>query len=203
MPIINFGGTAQADIGKLYVFDGTDFDQIGKVYGFNGTDNDLIYSAEEWLFKEGVGGENFKFIVRQVDGSSSIAWGAHSASKVDYNTLKITCSTNQWQKAGNIYTNGELIDLTGYNSITVRWSYSSGSSERRVLIGVTQSLEVKSDYNAFVKAAVKHQNTQFSSGGGEFTLDVSDITGEHYVYIGTGCGYSMNATVYFTELHLH
>ena len=203
MAIYENDGTAIHELGRVLDHDGTANHRLAKVYDHDGTANHLIYSAEEWLIKDGVGGEEFSFVVRQVGGSSSSAWGVHSSSKVDYNTLKISCSTNEWQKAGNIYTNRELIDLTGYDSITVRWSYSSGSSERRVLIGVTQSLEVKSDYNAFTKAAVKHQNTQFSSGGGEFTLDVSEITGEHYVYIGIGCGYSMNATVYFTELHLH
>lgn len=50
MPIYDYNGTSNTEIGKLYDYNGTSNTQIGKVYDYNGTSNSLIYSAEETLF---------------------------------------------------------------------------------------------------------------------------------------------------------
>ena len=47
MPIYDYNGTSNTEIGKLYDYNGSSNTQIGKVYDYNGTSSTLIYSAEE------------------------------------------------------------------------------------------------------------------------------------------------------------
>ncbi len=84
MPIINFSGMAQADIGKLYVFDGNDFDQMGKVYYHDGTANSLIYSAEEVKSNLSVGCLNYYEYNSTASGTSSASWNLSGFSSVSF-----------------------------------------------------------------------------------------------------------------------
>jgi len=207
MPIQDWDGSASHEIGKVYDYDGTTIHPIGKVHDYDGTTSSLIYSAESWLLKEGVGGESFSNIVTNAGCSSSCDFTVHDYSQVSYKTLNIYCTANNYQYANNAYSNKILYDLTNYKYLSAKWSNTNGTGTMEFWIGVTDNLTndgTDSRWFNFRDASLaynyySHAAANFS---GEVLLDISQITGSHYLWIGTATSYNTWLNVYFTELHL-
>lgn len=196
------------EINKMYLKTSNGVSQIGKVYEFDGTAFKPIYSSGSWLLKEGVGGEVFRHIVTMVECTSSCDFIVHQYSKVPYKTFNIYCSASAWQWAENYYSDKKLVDLSGVDKITLKWSWENGTGARDIHLGIgdilVPPLGTNNDCVAFRNALLKRvtYGSHSDNRRGELVLDVSDISGEHYIVFGTTCAYNTWANVYFTEIHL-
>lgn len=150
MPIINFGGTVQADIGKLHVFNGTDFDQIGKVYGFDGTDNSLIYSAEQVLENislETAATSNAGQEVREATAKLETGGGVNATITGTFKATVTKQNSNNFRQALRLrgYKSGSSTPETVKNIV---WSMKNASNT----VTVNETLDV-SGY-AFVDVVI-------------------------------------------------
>lgn len=187
---------------SAYQWDGAEWKvKVSQVYLPDGW---VPMELVSYIFKEGNGIETFVKIVVQTGCSSSVKYEQNSASTVPYKTLNITCTANQYQWSSSAYSDKVLYDLTDYKYLTVRWSASTGSTSKNVFCGVTDAITA-TNFNTF-----KSNSLAYGSGdnfthktGGERTLDISAITGSHYIYLGAAGDYSTSFTIYFTEMLLH
>ena len=173
MPIYDYNGTTNYQIGKLYDNNGTTSYQIGKVYDNNGTTSSLIYSAGEYILQNGVAGTlggGFTLTKQQYESQWTLNYNSEgcafycnsnggSQSRVD------TKSTIDWSQYSKLY-----VDLLGrdndvYNTLYV--TVAKGSPSTWILLP-----------NSDTNVTQKQTGIAFSSITTRKTveIDVSSIT---------------------------
>ena len=175
MPIYDNDGTTSHEIGQLYDNNGSANAQIGKVYDNNGTANSLIYE-DAVKFYPGY----------SVQGAqSSGSYGSFYANSSN--------SNGGW---GRAYI---TVNLTGISKLKITYTYSS-QTYTYLFIGVcTNWNEVPSlmkQYGYIKSSAVlKIDNTTKSATNATATLDVSGLSGNHYVGIQAYSGSVVESAV--------
>lgn len=159
----------------MYDNDGTTNSQIGKLYDNNGTTDSLIYTAEQVIYDAGV------INTALVGGLTAYAYkpgtSSSTARKPDVtkgsNYIKVGLEYAT-ALAGSYFVNN-AIDLTNisYIKINVSSIYIANTDNISVRLGVTTAKA-----NNFTPT--KHINI---TATGTVTLDVSSLSGTHYIYL--------------------
>ena len=85
MPIYDFNGTTNQEIGKLFDYNGTTANQIAKVYDNNNSSNSLVYQNAFWLVKDTVDQGLLVNDYNYKEGNGASGWNA--------STCQIYCYT--------------------------------------------------------------------------------------------------------------
>lgn len=109
MPIYDFTGTNNLEIGKVYDQDGTASHQLARLYDFDGTASHLLYSAEALLVGEGA-------------VPSAVTDPANWARGGRINSYTISTSELYYSGGGNAsagYLNCQVPLPTGYTDLEI------------------------------------------------------------------------------------
>lgn len=164
MPIYDYDGTANNEIGRVYDNDGTANHQIGKVYDNDGTANSLIYSADGNVFPD-------------------MAWtgGGANDGTVTTSSLQVILPEGS-SKTNSSCRTASKVDLTNYSKLTFvvsQFNKGSGSGTPQFSLGIDSDTTTHA-HDSFYKY-VKVTKT------GTYTLDVSGVSGSYYVAIAVWC----------------
>lgn len=112
----------------------------------------------------------------------------HTAASFEPGHIKIAMTGN-WNSA---YRPTNKADLSDYSTIRMKGTVSGGGSSYGIQLAVWST-----------KAETVLANTNFTQNGSiDITLDISGITGTHYVGIRYSGGNSINYTALITEIRL-
>ena len=184
MPIYDNDGTTSHEIGKLYDNNGSANAQIGKVYDNNGTANSLIYTSEYNIM---TGSNNYTggWIVCS---GPYVQWG----SMTNYGS-SLAVRTYAGQHGDNNgacdIRSGGTIDLSGFSTLhfTIS-SYSGGFYKSRLGVSTVaqNGTSAFGNSDAFLdnSGVYKTQRNVFFTGNGTFTMNIGDLSGGYYIFIG-------------------
>lgn len=162
MPIYDYDGTANNEIGRVYDNDGTANHQIGKVYDNDGTANSLIYSADGNVFPD-------------------MAWtgGGANDGTVTSSSLTVELPAGQGYTNSKCYTSSK-VDLTNYSKlIFVVSSFSGKGGNEEFSVGIDTDTTTHNHSSYYKYLAVTKTGT--------YTLDISSVTGSYYIAISVWC----------------
>ena len=152
MPIYDYNGSVDTEIGKIYDYNGSVNTQIGYVYDYNGTANSLIYTASKiistggsWNTWQGSYGAS----ARELTGSTYV----DALDNLDcrgYNTVSFTVSQNDaqmrfWAGNGVVYSSILWWQVwTSYNNVYIAGAnYSSATPCTVSISGLTEDQKAK------------------------------------------------------------
>ena len=178
MPIYNGNGVTPDSIGKLFLANSTGFDQISKVYYHDGTTSSLVYSGELVLYENGVTNTDV------VGTSWDLSKKTSSMSKITFQTSNIYFSSQHIPDADAVSTwsravmwTRNKIDLSDYAALNMQCDPDpSGAAFGQAWVFATSG-SIPTGDNPQNKDIPKIKGT----AGGVLTLDVSSLTGEHYL----------------------
>lgn len=170
MPIYDYDGTTNYQIGRVYDDDGTTHYQIGRVYENDGTTSHLIYSTEMNALTEAA------FISACTSGCSMTQSSTQLYLYAGYGDSWLSA----WYAAAYI-----PINFSNYSKATVTYSYS-GNYNRYMGFGFgtntnfTDSSDlstvIRVTFDTGVHSALKMNPT----GSGTVVLDMSSLSGSGY-----------------------
>ena len=180
MAIYDNDGTIDYELGRVYDNDGTADYQIGKVYDNDGTTNSLAYSAEVPLYNRGdlctdiTGGwSTSKY---SADGWHTTGISMSKAAE----SLNTTLAKDDNNMCGSFFTTNK-VDLTGYSKLCVEATVTANSTARTPFrYGA---------YTAKPTADSRGTHAKYASSttvtNGVLEVDISEITGPHYIVLQT------------------
>ena len=178
MPIYNGNGVTPDSIGKLFLANSASFDQIGKVYYHDGTTSSLVYSGELVLYENGVTNTD------AVGASWDLSKKTSSISKITFQENNIYFFSNHsptadaastWSRA--IMWTRNKIDLSGYTTLNMQCGPDPNNGAFGQAWIFATSGSIPGGDNPQNKDIPKIKGT----AAGVLTLDVSSLTGEHYL----------------------
>ena len=184
MAIKDWDGSAWHEIGKVYDYNGSVWSQIGKVYDNNGTANSLIYTSEYNIM---TGSNNYTGGWIMCSGPY-VQWG----SMTNYGS-SLAVGTYAGQHGNNNgacdIRSGSTIGLSGFSTLhfTIS-SYSGGFYKSRLGVSTVaqNGTSALGNSDAFLdnSAVYKTQRNVFFTGNGAYTMNISDLSGGYYIFIG-------------------
>ena len=178
MPIYNSNGMTPDGIGKLFLANPTGFDQIGKVYYRDDTTNSLIYSSEFVLYENGVTNTD------AVGASWDLGKKTSSTSKITFQESNIyfysyhnptADAASTWSRA--VMWTRNKIDLSGYTTLNMQCDPDPDNAAFGQAWIFAAPDTIPTGDNTQNKNIPKISGTT----AGVLTLDVSSLTGEHYL----------------------
>ncbi len=202
MPIYDNDGTASREIGKLYDHNGSANTQIGKVYDNNGSANSLIYTSEY----------NIVTASNEYTGGWIVCSGTYlSTGSVTNSGSSLTVSTwggsSGWSYGSGDVRSGSTINLSGFNTLyfTIS-SITAGFYKAR--LGITtaaqngSSLAGNTDYFWENGGVYKTQRHVAFTAAGSYSMNISDLSGGYYIFIGGVNGGFGSKSIVVTNLYL-
>ena len=170
--IADYTGLAYNRTDKLYYFDGTALSQIGKVYGYDGTALHPIYSAEEYVLKNGHSAD-FALTTYRTDASANTTFGEEQWA----GSLVLTATNDNayWKLATNRKVTSQKVNVSGYSKIRVDVNCFHAWGNGGIQFGLANAI----DYTNVVKYELAN-----TTGRRTLELDISDYNGDYYVFFG-------------------
>lgn len=170
--IADYTGLAYNRTDKLYYFDGAAFSQIGKVYDYDGTALHPIYSAEEYVLKNGHSAD-FALTTYRTDASANTSFGEEQWA----GSLVLTATNDNayWKLATNRKVTSQKVNVSGYSKIRVDVNCFHAWGNGGIQFGLANAI----DYTNVVKYELAN-----TTGRRTLELDISDYNGDYYVFFG-------------------
>lgn len=218
MPLYDYNGSVNTEIGKLYDHDGTANHQIGRVYDYNGSANSLIYSAENELYNgrqittwnqfqyhSGSATDNGSSLFAQQWGGSAnsivtavAGWYTGLISMDEWKTLTIKLPSVNVGRGSCDYVVAAVLN----NPTTLNWPYNP-QSKQPTWLDFNMIQNVSNDdyyFRSSIFAQVYGLAGRANLTNQTWTMDVSGITGNFYIgvyavirYVNSrSCNFTMN-----------
>ncbi len=197
MPIYDSDGTTKREIGRVYDRDGTTVREIGRVYDSDGTTKREIWTAEEWLYNNGVMGYGFTGLTGSGSSitynSNNIAINVSGSAKHEGSSVR----PDGYKVTDRIITSTTSFSVKGYTKLTIvhgkvsrnSWPYQFGS----IRFGISESSKNE--------GAAMSGSLNADTPAGTVEIDISKLTnstGLYKIYITAylGDAYTKTPNVY-------
>lgn len=203
MPIKDANGTTYTDIKQILDANGTTYTNIAKVLDANGTTYSLIYSSDTII----IGNDK-----TYTSGWTKLSNGYVRSGTLTDNTSSITQKTSSGSY-GN-HTGGvearstATIDFTGFSTLYFTISnYTNGSKGRVGVSTIAQTGNGLNNYDIIENNTVLYKTTRNKTftGNGTFSINISDLSGDYYIYLGLIATYSSGnpvGSVVYSNMYL-